>query len=173
MQVTVTDDDDASDTAIFEFVVVYDPSGGFVTGGGWINSPAGAYEPDPSLTGKANFGFVSKYKKGATVPTGKTEFRFKAGDLNFHSSDYDWLVIAGANAKFKGTGTINGAGNFGFMLTATDGQVNGGVGVDTFRIKIWDKDNSDAVVYDNQPGKTDDSDAGTELGGGSIKVHKG
>ena len=173
VQVTVTDDDDASDTAIFEFVVVYDPSGGFVTGGGWINSPAGAYEPDPSLTGKANFGFVSKYKKGATVPTGKTEFRFKAGDLNFHSSDYDWLVIAGANAKFKGTGTINGAGNFGFMLTATDGQVNGGVGVDTFRIKIWDKDNSDAVVYDNQPGKTDDSDAGTELGGGSIKVHKG
>ena len=59
MQVTVTDDDDASDTAIFEFVVVYDPSGGFVTGGGWIDSLEDAYAADSSLVGKANFGFVS------------------------------------------------------------------------------------------------------------------
>jgi hypothetical protein len=42
-------------------VVVYDPSGGFVTGGGWIDSPPGAYVPDPTLVGKANFGFNSKY----------------------------------------------------------------------------------------------------------------
>ncbi len=56
--------------------VVYDPSGGFVTGGGWIDSPAGAYMADPSLSGKATFGFVSKYKKGASVPTGNTEFQF-------------------------------------------------------------------------------------------------
>ena len=26
-----------------QFIVVYDPDGGFVTGGGWIDSPAGAY----------------------------------------------------------------------------------------------------------------------------------
>jgi hypothetical protein len=38
--------------------------------------------------GKGTFGFVSKYKKGATVPTGQTEFMFQAGDLNFHSSSY-------------------------------------------------------------------------------------
>jgi hypothetical protein len=86
-------------------LVVYDPTGGFVTGGGWIDSPAGAYIADPSLTGKANFGFVSKYKKGATVPTGNTEFRFKAGDLNFHSSSYDFLVITmgGTNAMYSGS----------------------------------------------------------------------
>ena len=60
--------------------------------------------------GKANFGFVSKYKKGASVPTGKTEFNFKAGDLNFHSDSYQWLVVTqdGTNAQFKGSGTING-----------------------------------------------------------------
>ncbi len=29
-------------------VVIYDPDGGFVTGGGWINSPAGAYSADPT-----------------------------------------------------------------------------------------------------------------------------
>ena len=45
--------------------VVYDPSGGFVTGGGWINSPASAYVAAPDLAAKASFGFVSKYEKGA------------------------------------------------------------------------------------------------------------
>jgi hypothetical protein len=38
------------------FLVVYDPDVGFVTGGGWIDSPESAYMPDPSLTGRANFG---------------------------------------------------------------------------------------------------------------------
>ena len=70
-------------------LAVFDPDGGFVTGGGWINSPGGAYTPDPSLKGKANFGFVSKYKKGAIIPTGVTEFRFKVANLNFHSNTYE------------------------------------------------------------------------------------
>jgi hypothetical protein len=153
--------------------VVYNPSAGFVTGGGWIYSEAGADVLHPDAEGKANFGFVSKYKKGADVPDGQTEFHFKAGDLNFHSTSYDWLLVAGPNAKFKGIGTINGQGNFGFMLTATDGQLNGGDGVDKFRIKIWDIDNGGAVVYDNKMGQPDDSNEGTELGGGSVIIHKG
>ena len=103
--VTVKDDDTGSATSKYEFVVVYDPNGGFVTGGGWINSPPGAYRADPLLTGKANFGFVSKYKKGASVPEGETEFQFQAGNLNFHSDSYQWLVVAGdSKAQYKGTG---------------------------------------------------------------------
>jgi len=51
----------------------------------WDNVGAGPMGP----TGKATFGFVSKYKKGATVPTGNTEFVFKAADLNFHSTSHD------------------------------------------------------------------------------------
>ncbi|MDH7488985.1 MAG: hypothetical protein QHH80_05705 [Anaerolineae bacterium] len=153
-------------------LVIYDPSAGFVTGGGWIWSPKGAYAPDPNLEGKATFGFVAKYQKGAKVPTGQTEFQFKAGNLNFHSSSYEWLVVAGAKAQFKGVGTINGAGEYGFLLTAIDGQINGGGGVDKFRIKIWDKATS-SVVYDNQMGKDEYGDFATELGGGSIVIHTG
>jgi len=153
-------------------VVIYDPNGGFVTGGGWINSPAGAYLANPSLTGKASFGFVSKYEPGANVPTGNTEFQFQAANFNFHSTSYDWLVVAGARAQYKGTGTINGSGNYGFLLTAIDGQVNGGGGVDKFRIKIWDKNHGDAIVYDNQIGAGDDATPTTALGGGSIVIHK-
>ena len=52
---------------------------------------AGAYVANPTLTGKANFGFVSKYQHGQSTPDGNTEFQFKAGDLNFHSSSYEWL----------------------------------------------------------------------------------
>ncbi|MGE0132541.1 MAG: Ig-like domain-containing protein [Blastocatellales bacterium] len=152
-------------------VVVYDPEGGFVTGGGWINSPAGAYVPNPSLTGKANFGFVSKYQKGATAPTGNTEFQFKAGNLNFHSSSYEWLVVAGARAQYKGAGKINGAGDYRFILTAIDGQQPGGGGVDKFRIRIWNN-NGGGLVYDNQLNAPDNDDPTTVLGGGSIVIHK-
>ncbi len=151
-------------------VVIYDPNGGFVTDGGWINSPAGAYVPNPSLTGKANFGFVSKYKPDATAPTGNTEFQFKAGNLNFSSTSYDWLVVAGAKAQYKGVGTINGSGSYRFMLTAIDGQINGGGGVDKFRIRIWS--DGGGLVYDNQMNDPDSADPMTVLGGGSIVIHK-
>jgi hypothetical protein len=142
-------------------IVVYDPGEGFVTGGGWIDSPEGAYRADPSLTGKVNFGFVSKYKKGATVPTGQTEFQFHVADLNFHSSSYEWLIIneGGTNAQFKGEGTINGQNDpnmnpFKFMLWAKDEEP------DIFRIKIWW---DEGLVYDNG--------ANQPISGGSIVIH--
>lgn len=169
---TVTDNAGTSDQSVFEFIVAYDPEGGFVTGGGFINSPAGAYAENPSLTGKANFGFVSKYQHGANVPTGNTEFSFKVANLNFHSDEYEWLVVAGAKAQFKGTGTINNQGNYGFMLTAIDGQIDGGGEIDKFRIKIWDKDNGDAIVYDNNMGNSDNSNPATAIQGGQITIHK-
>lgn len=152
-------------------VVIYDPDAGFVTGGGWFNSASGAYAADPSLTGRANFGFVSKYKKGASVPTGETEFNFKVGNLNFHSTSYQWLVISGARAQYKGVGKINGAGSYDFMLTAIDGQISGGGSVDKFRIKIWDV-GTGSIVYDNQMGDADSANLSTALGGGSIVIHK-
>jgi PKD repeat protein len=171
LTLTVTDDEGASGSCTFQFVVVFDPKAGFVSGVGWINSPPGAYTADPTLTGKATLGLVAKYKKGATVPEGNTEFQFKAGDLNFQSTSYDFLVIAGARATFKGSGTINGSGDYAFMVVAIDGQISGGGGVDRFRIKIWDKTTGE-VIYDNQPGASDDSSAATALGGGSITIHK-
>ena len=162
---TVTDDDGGSDSeSLTYYVVVYDSTAGFVTGGGWITAPAGSYPSDPTLTGKATFGFVSKYKKGQSYPTGNTEFQFHVAGMNFHSHTYEWLVIAGPLAKYKGTGTINGEGNYGFLITARDGQITGGGGIDTFRIKIWDENNPDLIVFDN----IDD----TALNGGQITIHK-
>jgi hypothetical protein len=149
-------------------LAVYDPSAGFVTGGGWIDSPAGAYRADPNLTGKANFGFVSKYQKGATVPTGNTEFQFKEGNLNFKSTNFQWLVIQGGTmAQFKGTGTIYGAGTYSFLVTANDGDVGGVKKPDSFRIKITQ---GTTVVYDNKYGVDETLSDATVLGGGSIQI---
>ena len=170
--VEVTDKDGGVGSAdASTYVVIYDPSAGFVTGGGWIYSVPGAYVPDPELEGKATFGFVAKYKKGSSVPTGNTEFQFRAADLNFHSGSYQWLVIAGFKAMYKGTGTINGEGNYGFMLTAIDAKLRTSTDVDLFRIKIWEI-SSGNVIYDNQGG-FNFNDPTTEIGGGSIVIHSG
>ncbi len=155
---------DLSGTAVTT-VVVYAPGGGFVTGGGWIDSQPGAYALDPALAGKANFGFVSKYSKGQQTPDGQTEFQFQVADLNFHSEALEWLVVNqnGTNAQFKGSGTINGepaqTGElFKFMIWATDGDA------DSFRIKIWYEDSGDEItIYDNGSSQA--------IGGGSIVVH--
>jgi uncharacterized repeat protein (TIGR01451 family) len=145
--------------------VVYDPSAGFVTGGGSINSPAGAYKADEALAGKATFGFVSKYQKGARIPSGTTAFAFDLAGLSFSSQSYEWLVVnkTGNNAQFKGRGLINGTADpngkaYKFMLWAADGSP------DTFRIRIWWEDAAgEHAVYDN--------DVAQAIGSGNIVVH--
>jgi hypothetical protein len=113
---------------------------------------------------------VSKYKKNPGVPEGETEFRF--ADLNFHSTSYDWLVINGARGQYQGSGTVDGSGNFEFMVTVIDGQAPGGGGTDRIRMKIWDKNNGNAIVYDSQPGAPDSADPTTPKGSGNIVLHK-
>ncbi len=167
-------DDNGGEASTEWYIVVYSPNPncGFVTGGGWIIALPGSYPADPTLTGRCNFGFVSKYKKGQNTPDGNTEFQFQAAGLNFHSHTYEWLVVAGSKAMYKGVGTINGVGNYGFKLTAIDGQINGGGGFDKFRMKIWDQDNPNVIVFDNNIGESDGQNPSTILGGGQITIHK-
>ena len=154
------------------YIVVYDPNGNYVTGNGWINSPPGALVSEPTVSGKAHFGFNSEYENGASVPTGDTDFRFKAGDFRFRSTSYDWLVIAGENAKFKGWGMVNDQGNYRFMITAKDGDLLGQAEPDEFRIKIWEEvvEGVEDIIYDNVMGVDDTADDGQEIGGGKIAI---
>ncbi|MCH6235040.1 T9SS type A sorting domain-containing protein [Aquiflexum sp. AIY15W] len=164
----------ASSTA---YIPVYDASGSFVTGGGWINSPAGALVADESLVGKANFGFVSRYRKGSSQVDGNTEFQFHAGSLNFKSTMHESgsLVISGKRATYRGTGTINGQSGFKFVVVAIDGNWNGQSNPDAFRIKI--STTTDLIIYDNQMGSDENTENATILGnngtgGGSIVIHE-
>ncbi len=85
-------------------------------------------------------------------------------------------MVAGARAQYKGMGTINGQGEYKFMLTAVDGAKLGGGTPDRFRIKIWQYDTqaeADVVVYDNQTvaGTEGGNSEGTAIAGGSIVIH--
>lgn len=137
-------------------LAVYDPAAGSASGAGWIESPAGAYAADPDASGRGRFGFVSRYKNGASVPDGQAKFVFRAGDLKFDSTGYEYLIVnqGGTRAQFKGTGSLNGVAGYGFMIWASTGDV------DTFRIKIWDE--SEATVYDNGTDQT--------ISGGKISI---
>ena len=57
------------------------------------------------------------------------------------------------------------------MLKAIDAKLTPSTDVDLFSIKIWDKDNGDAVVYDNSLGVPDDGDPITAISGGQIVIH--
>ena len=112
------------------------PCKGFVTGGGIVDSYEGADLANTTAAGPATFGFVSKYVKGATAPSGNLEFQFQAGDLNFKSTSMDWLVVTGEpRAQFRGEGTINGATVCKFEADAWDGSY--GTGNDAFGLKIF------------------------------------
>jgi hypothetical protein len=155
------------------YIVVYDPNGGFVTGGGWFDSPPTACPVMcQGANGKANFGFLAKYVRGANQPVGNTEFQFRAGALNFASQTYQWLVVAGKRAQFKGVGTINGSGTYGFLITAIDGALDPLNPTDRFRIKLWDIAAGGIVIYDNQMGNADDADPSIPIGGGGIMIKK-
>ncbi|MEU4486843.1 family 43 glycosylhydrolase [Streptomyces purpurascens] len=142
--VTVTDDDEGTDTTTLAELIVYDRAAGPAAGAGTITSPAGAYPARPVLTGKAAFTLGAQYRKGATVPTGKATFVLGSARLTFRSTGSDWLVVNGSQAVYQGTGTVGGKSGYAFRVTATDGP-------DSFRIKIWKKSTGD-VLYDNKTG---------------------
>ena len=173
VRLDVADDDRGAGTAdavggLPAYVAIYDQNGGWVTGSGWVTSPAGAYAADPSLTGGATFGINARYRKQDVTPTGPFSFQLAVANLNFASDSYQWLVVDGARAQFKGTGKINGAGSYGFMAVVIDGRLDGGG--DKIRVRIWDGA-SGAIVYDNQMGAPEAGDAATAIGGGGIVIH--
>jgi PKD domain len=144
----------------FQYVVVYSPGVGSVTGGNRIAVPGTTGNDRPK------FGFSKVHQAvGDDRPTGHAEFHYRPSDIRFQADrEFDWLIINGPRASFQGSGTINNAGNYGFLVSAIDGDVTGGGGTDYVRIKIWDKVTL-AVVYDSQPGAPNSADPTTPVDG--------
>jgi hypothetical protein len=155
--VTATDNADNTIESDPVFFVVYDPDGGYATGGGWFYPDADSTIPD----GRANFGFTAKYKDSSS--TGKLNFQYKDADIHFKSTSIDWLTISAVSAQFQGTGTINGEGLYTFRVQVKD---NGepGAGTDHFDIKIWEGTDTEADPYHK---------AKNTISGGNIQVNTG
>ena len=106
VSVTVTDSYDLSGSgATTTTLVIYDPSAGFVTGGGRDSA-------------NNNFGFVAKYQSGGTVPVGSLEYQYADG--NFHSNSFSYLLVNNGTATLVGTGTLDGVSGYSFTLNVTD-----------------------------------------------------
>jgi hypothetical protein len=158
--VTVTDDDGASDTATLGEVFVFDPND-FVTGGGWVTSPAGAWTASPGHTGKATVGFVAKYHRDGSVK-GNVQFQLHKG-INFHATSFDYLVINSGIATFEGSGRVNGVSGYHFKVVATDERYATST-KDLFWITIT---GPGGVVYDGTTYPT----GGLPIVGKGIQVH--
>jgi hypothetical protein len=111
--------------------------------------------------------------KGISRPQGITEFYYDLGDMNFFSNNYDVLVVVGSKAWYKGSGQIDGKGDYGFLLAATDGALLSPKKPDRFRIRIWNK-TPFKRVYDNMLDAPDDADPDltTQLKWGFIIIQK-
>jgi endonuclease G len=140
--ITVADDDGGTATSSLTNVVITNSNAGFITGGGWIATPSG----------QASLNVNAKYNNNGSA-TGNTSFQ--VAGASFASTSYDWLVISGNTAVLQGSGTINGAGGYGFVVTATD-STN-----DTFAIRVWNK-TTGTTVYETPA---------TTLGGGNLTIH--
>jgi len=98
------------------------------------------------------------------MPVGDRQFsmNFPAASLTFNATTVSSLVISSGMATLTGTGTINGSGNYNFLVTGVNG---GGI-----RIQITDPANNNNVIYDTQPGAAA-TDAPTTSVNGQVIVH--
>ncbi len=160
ISVTVTDDDGDSDTAVLGTVFVFDPND-FVTGGGWVTSPEGAWTAQPDHSGKATFGFVARYQRDGSVH-GNLQFQLQKG-INLHATGMTSLRIHNGIATFEGSGRVNGVNGYTFKVVATDERYAAST-KDLFWITIWD---GAAVIYDGSAYPA----GGLPIKGKGIQIH--
>ena len=168
--VTLTITDAAGNSvSLTTVVVVFDRGDGFINGNGRFNSPAGAFVADPSLSGRTDFLFDTRYRKDDLIPTGSTSIQFKMNNMDFESTNADWFMVGFARGMYRGNGTINGTGNYKFLLSVVDGDDYSPAVVDKFRLKITDAATG-TLIYDNQMGAPDTAMATCPITSGVIEA---
>jgi hypothetical protein len=154
VQVTVDGDYYTGDGE--DVLVVYDPSLGFTTGGGWFYWPGSENEETDYLGDKTNFGYTMKYnKKGRNVkgslllirhlPDGSI-YRVKSnalyglalGEMEVDGENIGWASFAGKSTYLE-PGWPEPIGNYEFLVYVEDHN-EPGTGVDRFWFEVRDKD---------------------------------
>jgi hypothetical protein len=123
-------------------LVVYDPSLGFVTGGGRVSNP------DTGCT--ANFGLNVKYLKNGK-PQGSVLYmeHCSTGDTKLKGNVMQSVSIVGRTAVIIGKGPLNGVGNYGFRINVTDNGEPGSS--DLFGLQITAPNGSVVPGYNFAP----------------------
>ncbi len=141
--ITVVDGQGLRDEwAYDQFIVVYDPDAGGVSGSGMYWSDDSSYDDIDRHGEWAFFGYDAKYKNNGTLK-GETELLL-LGDFYFKSTAYDYLIVNDTLAVAEGVGRFNGRSGYRFRVQGID---NGRT--DFFQLTVWEDGNPANVVYDN------------------------
>jgi hypothetical protein len=156
-----------------DVLVVYDPSLGFTTGGGWFYWPG--------TDDKTNFGYTMKYNKKGTNVKGSllvirylddgSIYRIKSNSLVGLAIGHDssvpmgWASFAG-KATYLAPGWPDPVGNHEFRVYVED-RDEPGTGIDRFWLQVLDK--NDNLIPAMSMGVTAVANA-VELNGGNIVV---
>ncbi|WP_299824537.1 SBBP repeat-containing protein [uncultured Pontibacter sp.] len=130
-----------SNTAYEQWIPIFDPEAGTVTGEGSMQLESG--------TLSFNFNVAYGHKYNTAPQLWRSHFTIE-GVGEFESGSVQWLVVTGDRAAWEGEGTLNGTGYYGFITSVTDA---GGDGPDDkgdrLRLKIWNKGENNRLVYDS------------------------
>jgi hypothetical protein len=183
LDITVTDDDGASDSANV-MVIVYDPDGGFATAGGWLDSPSGSYPADPTAGGRLYLTAHGKYKSDVLLDA-MLRVRVAEAGLDIHTDEVEWMVVTpDGKLAIKAAGETRDGRRLGMVFYGYDGcgdRVGEACqpGVDRMRVVVWDLADGAIpevvpAVYDNRPGESFDVDEAdpTSIGRGSVRIHQ-
>jgi hypothetical protein len=131
-------------------LVVYDPSLGFTTGGGWFYWPGTEDEASGYPGDKTNFGYTMKYNRTGKKAQGSlllirhqadgTIYRVKSNALYGlalgDSSGAGWASFSGKSTYME-PGWSDPIGNYEFLVYVEDGD-DPGTGPDRFWIEVID-----------------------------------
>lgn len=160
-------------------------TGKFATGGGWI--------VDPDTGGHGNFGFTARFTKSG-APKGQAvyvwrgvhngtlvDFIVKSSAITglafsdeLGNGTFPWRAMMTGKAAIRINRASDGAelltdGNATFTLVAIDSGEASGIGVDSFAIRVLDKDDRQYKLVGRWSGPTYES--GVSLSGGNVMVH--
>ncbi|MDX2038441.1 MAG: PKD domain-containing protein [Isosphaeraceae bacterium] len=150
-------------------LIAYNPLAGYVVGAGGLNVPPGAFTASPNLGGLVSFEIESRYVGNSVVPTGKTTIRLSRTNFTFASTSLQWMIVDGSTARYRGIGTVNGSGEFGFEISVVDGGLRTPAVRDRIRIVINDLA-SGSTVFDNHPGLPPSAEPTEQIRTGQIRI---
>jgi uncharacterized repeat protein (TIGR01451 family) len=163
--VTLTVTDSAGLTAqSHSTVTVSNPAAGYLTGAGFINSPASSLTAKPTLGGTATITQLSaRHAADGTMGLSTNTFKlsYSTGSFTFNSTSMQWMVVSGNTVWLKGEGwsTVNGVTEAASFLVA---GFDVATGYDKARVKIQSKATGQ-VIYDNQKNANGSSPADSTL----------
>ncbi|HEX2780954.1 MAG TPA: hypothetical protein VHM30_15750, partial [Gemmatimonadaceae bacterium] len=159
--------------ASYQYVLVYDPAGPFVTGGGWFDAPASACPTLCSGNGanKAHFTVGAQFNASRPdAPDGAMKFWLQGKKtLDVRTTTLTMLLAWDDRMQLWGPATMNGTPGYLLRISGLDGNGSGNAKGGAIRIELFDP--SGARVYDTQWGAPRDVAPTTAVQGGQLTIH--